>query len=179
MAIDADFRVLSAKLWDLVAMDRELSQGAKLLFDKIRATADWARGRTGLCFPGYSVLAEMVGRSVRMIGNYLRELRERGYLSWARTQRCPNIYFLNFDLVSADPPSIPEKFVLAKEGYAFAGGSMYQRGLRERLTGAALMKSGQPAGTLAAPSRGARQGSLFASAGLLATALFRRGSNDV
>lgn len=144
MAKQPEFRILANRLNAMVAADGELSQGSKLLFDKITMLADWAQGRTGLCFPGYERLAKLVGRCVRMIGNYLRELRDAGYLSWARRQRCPNVYFLNFELVSAAPPAaepLPAGFKPAVAGYPFAGGTMFQRGVRELLRGAAAVKA--------------------------------------
>lgn len=142
MSDDPSFRVLSNKLCALASSDRELSQGAKVLLGKIAMLADWAQSRTGLCFPGYERLAALVGRSVRMIGRYLSELRERGYLNWSRRQRCPNVYFLNFERVSADPPGVPEKFPLANQGYPFAGGRLNLRGVRELLRGAAAVQAG-------------------------------------
>lgn len=151
MATDPAFRLLGNKLCALAASDRELSQGAKLLLDKITMLADWAQGRSGLCFPGYARLAELVGRSVRMIGHYLRELRERGYLSWSRQQRCPNVYFLNLDRVSAAAPPIPDGLKLASKGYPFAGGRYNRPGVRELLRGAAALRAG--AGVQPEPSR--------------------------
>lgn len=154
MSADPAFRVLANKLCALAASDRELSQGAKLLLDKISMLADWAQGRSGLCFPGYERLAELVGRKARMIGHYLRELRDRGYLSWARRQRMPNLYFLNLELVSAAPPAaaaVPDRYEPARKGYPFAGGRFSLPGVRELLRGAAAVRAGVSQIVQAAP----------------------------
>lgn len=173
MESEATFRVLANRLKALADADADLSQGAKLLLDKIKMLAEWAHGRTGLCFPGYERLAQLVGRSVRMIGHYLRELRERGYLSWSRRQRCPNVYFLNFDRVSADPPVAPSKFPLAVKGYPFAGGRYSLPGVRELLRGAAAARAAcaRPAAVIRSPEpervSSALEGSLAAFAALV------------
>lgn len=141
---DPSFPILADRLAARVRADRELTHGAKLTFDAIVRVSKWAQARTGFTFPSYAKLAEIVCRGVRMVGNYLRELRERGYLTWARKQRAPNVYALNLALVSASPPSqaVPEGWKVASEGYLFAGGRYSLRGVRELLRGAAAVQAG-------------------------------------
>lgn len=148
MSADPSFPILANRLSAVVFADPELSQGAKLTFDAIVMVAKWAQGRTGFCFPSYEALAAKVGRKVRMIGNYLRELRERGYLTWARQQRCPNMYALNLALVSADPPvqAVPKGWRPASAGYKFANGKFNLPGVRELLRGAAAGGVGSTTG---------------------------------
>lgn len=155
MSPDPSFPILASRLSALVRADGDLSQGAKVTFDAIVMVAKWAQGRTGFCFPSYERLGQIVGRKVRMIGNYLRELRERGYLTWARKQRAPNVYALNLGLVSADPPAapaLPEGWRAVTAGYKFAGGKFQLPGVRELVRGAAAVRAGLSQIVQAAPS---------------------------
>lgn len=83
--------------------------------------------REGVAFPSRATLAGLLGRSVRRVADYLRELRERGYLRWVRTRRQPNVYAFAFDRVDAfAEPLRSEAF--NDWSYWFAGGKF--RGVR-------------------------------------------------
>lgn len=101
--------------------DRSLSFGARLLLGHLLR---YAR-RTGVAFPSRNTLADLMGRSVRRIADYLRELRERGFLRWVRTRRASNVYAFGFDRVDAQAAPLSEG-QWNDHPYHFAGGRFRQ-----------------------------------------------------
>lgn len=97
--------------------DRNLSFAARTLLSHLLRYA----GRSGVAFPSRNTLAALMGRCVRRVADYLRELRERGYLRWVRTRRAPNVYAFAFDRVDAqaEPLSAGQ---WNDHPYHFAGG---------------------------------------------------------
>lgn len=104
--------------------DRSLSFGARLLLGHLLRFASM---REGVAYPSRSTLAGLLGRSVRRIADYLRELRERGYLRWIRTRRQPNVYSFAFDRVDASAEPLRSE-AFNDWSYWFAGGKF--RGVR-------------------------------------------------
>jgi hypothetical protein len=104
--------------------DRSLSFGARLLLGHLLRFAGM---RDGAAYPSRATLAGLLGRSVRRIADYLRELRERGYLRWVRTRRQPNVYAFAFDRVDASAEPLRSE-VFNDWSYWFAGGKF--RGVR-------------------------------------------------
>lgn len=101
--------------------DRGLSFPARTLLGHLLR---YAR-KTGVAFPSRATLSCLMGRCVRRIADYLRELRDRGYLRWVRTRRAPNVYAFGFDRVDAQAVPLSEG-QWNDRPYHFAGGRFRQ-----------------------------------------------------
>jgi CRP-like cAMP-binding protein len=65
----------------IVLRDTKLSTGARLAYAILLMYA-WQEGS---CFPGQARMANDMGTSERHLRRFLQELRDRGYVSWRRT----------------------------------------------------------------------------------------------
>jgi len=101
---DEGLRAGFTQLPNYVFRIRGLSHGAKLTYALLLSYA-W---QSGSCFPGQATLAADLDVSVRSVGDYLRELQERGLI---RIQRRglgkTNIYHI-LRLAPTAPPAAPD-----------------------------------------------------------------------
>ncbi len=79
------------QLPNYVLRDKQLSFGARLAYAVLLSYA-WQEES---CFPGQARMARDLGVSRRMLSDYLKELKQRGYIAWERTGlNKTNIYYL-------------------------------------------------------------------------------------
>ena len=97
------------QLPNYILRDKQLSFGARLAYAVLLSYA-WHEES---CFPGQKRMARDLGVSRRMLGDYLKELKERGYITWQRRGlNKTNIYYiLDFQPLKVDgkPGSHPER----------------------------------------------------------------------
>jgi len=79
------------QLPNYVLKDKKLSFGARLAYAVLLSYA-W---QDESCFPGQARMAEDLGTTDRSIRTFLKELRQRGYITWKQQGlNKPNIYYL-------------------------------------------------------------------------------------
>jgi hypothetical protein len=79
------------QLPNYVLRDKKLSFGARLTFAILLSYA-WQEDS---CFPGQDRMSKDLGTSDRSVRTFLKELREKGYISWKQQGlNKPNIYYI-------------------------------------------------------------------------------------
>src|SRR5437867_8930186 len=74
-----------------VLKDKKLSFGARLSYAVLLSYA-WQEDS---CFPGQTRMAEDLGTTDRSVRTFLKELKERGYITWKQQGlNKPNIYYV-------------------------------------------------------------------------------------
>jgi biotin operon repressor len=88
------------QLPNYVLRDKQLSFGARLSYAVLLSYA-WQEES---CFPGQDRMARDLGVSRRMLSDYLKELKQRGYIAWERRGlNKTNIYYiLDYQPIQAD-----------------------------------------------------------------------------
>jgi DNA-binding transcriptional MocR family regulator len=84
---------------------KHLSQGAKICFGRLKQYA----GENGEAWPSMQTLSEELGISRRQAVNYLKELKENGFIDTIRTPTTDKFIFLWHSILEESLRSYPQK----------------------------------------------------------------------